>query len=145
MISLCILVPACSVSCCLVYSCFLSVSLAFSSPDVIKDYYLSLRPRLCVLVPPCCVHRDRRPDLNCKRSPFTPFCFPFLKVFCFVSVPRQGIRHSSFRPSPRQVCVGVQNQNQNQNQNQLYSPSVCKHTRNLLWFLRSSWYIHTYI
>ncbi len=37
------------------------------------------------------------------------------------------------------------NQNQNQNQNQLYSPSVCKHTRNLLWFLRSSWYIHAYI
>ncbi len=37
------------------------------------------------------------------------------------------------------------NQNQNQNQNQLYSPSLCKHTRNLLWFLRSSWYIHTYI
>ncbi len=24
----------------------------------IKDYYLSLRPRLRVLVPPCCVHRD---------------------------------------------------------------------------------------
>ncbi len=35
--------------------------------------------------------------------------------------------------------------NRNQNQNQLYSPSVCKHTRNLLWFLRSSWYIHAYI
>ncbi len=32
-----------------------------------------------------------------------------------------------------------------QNQNQLYSPSVRKHTRNLLWFSRSSWYIHTYI
>ncbi len=39
----------------------------------------------------------------------------------------------------------TKNQNQNQNQNQLYSPSVCKHTRNLLWFLRSSWYIHAYI
>ncbi len=36
-------------------------------------------------------------------------------------------------------------ENQNQNQNPLYSPSVCKHTRNLLWFLRSSWCIHTYI
>ncbi len=33
----------------------------------------------------------------------------------------------------------------NQNQNQLYSPSVRKHTQNLLWFLRSSWYIHAYI
>ncbi len=26
--------------------------------DVIKDYYLSLSPRLCVPVPPSCVHRD---------------------------------------------------------------------------------------
>ncbi len=52
----------------------------------IKDYYLSLRPRLRVLVPPSCVHRDRRPDQNRKRRPFTPICFPFLKVFCFVSV-----------------------------------------------------------
>ncbi len=41
---------------------------------------------LHVLVPPCCVHRDRRPDLNRKRRPFTPFCFPFLKVFYFVPV-----------------------------------------------------------
>ncbi len=32
-----------------------------------------------------------------------------------------------------------------ENENQLYSPSVRKHTRNLLWFLRSSWYIHAYI
>ncbi len=45
--------------------------------------------------------------------------------------------------SHTQACHS--NQNQNQNQNQLYSPSVCKHTRNLLWFLRSSWYIHAYI
>ncbi len=38
---------------------FLSVSLALSCLDVvIKDYYLSLRPRLRVLVPPCCVYRD---------------------------------------------------------------------------------------
>ncbi len=59
-----------------------------------------------------CVHRDRRPDLNSKRHPFTSFCFPFSKVFCFVPVclfcvPRQGSRHSSIRPSPRQVGVGV--------------------------------------
>ncbi len=27
--------------------------------DVIKDYYLSLYPRLRVPVPPSCVHRDR--------------------------------------------------------------------------------------
>ncbi len=36
--------------------CFLS---ALSCPVSIKDYYLSLRPRLRVLVPPCCVHCDR--------------------------------------------------------------------------------------
>ncbi len=37
----------------------LSVSLTLSCPHVyIKDYYLSLCPRLRVLVPPCCVHRD---------------------------------------------------------------------------------------
>ncbi len=66
--------------------CILSLCLVLSCLDVIKYYYLSLRPRLRVLVPPSCVHRDRRPDLNRKRRPFTPFCFPFLKVFCFVSV-----------------------------------------------------------
>ncbi len=61
------------------------VSLALSCPALfvkIKDYYLSLSPRLRVLVPPCCVHRDRRPDLNSKRRPFTSFCFVrFLKSF----------------------------------------------------------------
>ncbi len=49
----------------------------------IKDYYLSLRPRLHVLVPPSCVHRNRRPDPNRKRRPFTLFCFRFWKfLFC---------------------------------------------------------------
>ncbi len=73
---------------------------ALSCLDVyIKDYYLSLRPRLRVPVPPSCVHRDRRPDRNSKRRPFTSFCFVrFLKSFylflCFVSVPRQGSRRS---------------------------------------------------
>ncbi len=57
-------------------------------PVCIKDYYLSLRPR--VLVPPCCVHRDRRPDLTVSGAPSPRFCFPCLKsVFylflCFVS------------------------------------------------------------
>ncbi len=66
----------------LVYSllprCILSLSPALSYLYVfIKYYYLSLRPRLCVLVPPSCVHRDRRPDHNRKRRPFTLFCFPF--------------------------------------------------------------------
>ncbi len=37
------------------------------------------------LVPPCCVHRDRRPDQNSKWRPFSTFCFPFLKVLLFCS------------------------------------------------------------
>ncbi len=48
---------------------------------LIKDYYLSLCPRLRVPVPPSCVHRDRRPDHNRKRRPFTSFCFHFQKSF----------------------------------------------------------------
>ncbi len=60
----------------------LSLSPALSCLDVIKDYYLSLHPRLRVPVPPSCVHRDRRPDLNSKQRPFTSFCFVrFLKSF----------------------------------------------------------------
>ncbi len=92
---------------------FLSVSLALSCLDVIiKDYYLSLRPRLRVLVPPCCVHRDRRPDPTVSGAHSPRFVFLFSKVFCFVPVclfclSRQGSRHSSFRRSPRQVGVGV--------------------------------------
>ncbi len=53
---------------------------------LIKYYHLSLYPRLRVPVPPSCVHRDRRPDQNHKRRPFTPFCFPFLKSFYFFPV-----------------------------------------------------------
>ncbi len=78
--------------------------------DVIKYYYLSLSPRLRVPVPPSCVHRDRRPDQTVSGAPSPRFVFLFSKVFCFelfVSVPRQGSRHSSFRPSPRQDGVGV--------------------------------------
>ncbi len=43
------------------------VSLALSSLDVyIKDYNLSLRPRLRVPVSPCCVHRDNAIVCNYK-------------------------------------------------------------------------------
>ncbi len=79
----------------------------------IKDYNLSLRPHLRVPVSPSCVHRDRRPVPNSKRRPLTSFCFCVLKVFILflsfvcLSVPRQGSRHSSSCPSPRQVGVGV--------------------------------------
>ncbi len=82
-----------------------------SSPDVfIKYYHLSLNPRLRVPVPPSCVHRDRRPDHNRKRRPFTPFCFRFLKSLYFVPVclsrdKEVAARHS--RHSPLQVGVGV--------------------------------------
>ncbi len=38
--------------------CILSLCLVLSCLDVIKYYYLRLRPRLHVLVPPSCVHRD---------------------------------------------------------------------------------------
>ncbi len=53
----------------------------------IKYYYLSLRPRLRVLVPPSCVHRDRRPDLTVSGAPSPRFVFPFFsKVFVLVPV-----------------------------------------------------------
>ncbi len=88
----------------LVYSLLPGVSVhvshALSCLDVIKDYYLSLRPRLRVLVPPSCVHRDRRPDLTVSGAHSPRFVFNFSKVFCFVpvclcvSVPRQGSRRS---------------------------------------------------
>ncbi len=76
----------------------------------LKTVYLSLPPRLRVPCSSLCVHRDRRPDLNSKWRPFTLFFSVFFKVFGFGSclfVPRQGSRHSSFRPSPCQVGMGV--------------------------------------
>ncbi len=51
----------------------------------IKDYYLSLRPRLRVLVPPCCVHRDRRPDLTVSGAPSPRFVFVFESFYLFLS------------------------------------------------------------
>ncbi len=75
----------------------------------IKDYYLSLCPRLRVPVPPSCVHRDRRPDLTVSGAPSPRFVlFVFWKVFICscLSVPWQGSRHSSSRLSPLQDGVG---------------------------------------
>ncbi len=59
---------------------FLSMSALFVK---IKDYYLSLSPRLRVPVPPSCVHRDRRPDLTVSGAPSPCFVFSFWKfLFC---------------------------------------------------------------
>ncbi len=61
--------------------------LALSYLDVyIKDYYLSLCPRLRVPVPPSCVHRDRRPDRTVSVVPSPRFVlFVFLSGY-FVPV-----------------------------------------------------------
>ncbi len=58
------------------------------------------------LYPPCCVHRDRRPDqtVSGAHSPrFVLFIFESLILFLCLSVPRQGSRRSSSCLSPRQV------------------------------------------
>ncbi len=72
---------------CLVLPCPALPCPALPCPDVfIKDYYLSLSPRLRVPVPPSCVHRDRRPDLTVSgaQSPRIVFRFQksFLLFFC---------------------------------------------------------------
>ncbi len=61
--------------------CILSLSSALSCLDVIKDYYLSLSPRLLFLYPPSCVHRDRRPDPTISGAPSPRFVFRFQKSF----------------------------------------------------------------
>ncbi len=75
----------------LVYSllprCILSLSPALSCLALpclgvlIKYYYLSLRPCLRVLVPPSCVHRDRRPDPTVSGAHSPRFVFRFWKSF----------------------------------------------------------------
>ncbi len=53
---------------------------------LIKDYYLSLCPRLRVPVPPSCVHRDRRPDLTVSGAHSPRFVFVFESFVLFQSV-----------------------------------------------------------
>ncbi len=65
---------------------FLSVSLALSCLVIIKDYYLSLILVCVFLVSPCCVHRDRRPDLTVSGAHSLRFVFHFWKSCCFVPV-----------------------------------------------------------
>ncbi len=58
---------------------FLCVCLALFG--FIKDCYFELYPHLVFLVPPCCVHRDRRPDLTVSGAPSPRFVlFIFLPV-----------------------------------------------------------------
>ncbi len=68
--------------------CILSLCPALSCLDVlIKYYYLSLRPRLRVPVPPSCVHCDRRPDLTVSGAHSPRFVFRFQKsLFLFQCV-----------------------------------------------------------
>ncbi len=47
---------------------------------------ISLRPRLRVLVPPSCVHRDRRPDLTVSGAHSPRFVFVFESFVLFQSV-----------------------------------------------------------
>ncbi len=66
--------------------CILSLCLVLSCLVVIKDYYLSLCPRLRVPVPPLCVHRDRRPDLTVSGVHSPRFVFVFESFILFQSV-----------------------------------------------------------
>ncbi len=61
-INVCILVPACSVSCRLVYSLLPGVPVCQPCPALmsLKTVILSLRPRLRVPVSSSCVHRDSK-------------------------------------------------------------------------------------
>ncbi len=79
--------------------------------DVIKDYYLSLSPRLRVPVPPSCVHSDRRSDLTVSGAHSPRFVFHFQKsfvlfLFCLfrgkeVTAHHPAIAHCKSAGSPR--------------------------------------------
>ncbi len=69
--------------------------------DFIKDSIFEFILISVVLVPPCCVHRDRRHTYIVSGAHSPHFVFSFLKVFCFpVCFPQHGSRCSSFRHSP---------------------------------------------
>ncbi len=80
--------------------CILSLSLVLSCLDVlIKYYYLSLRPRLRVLVPPCCVRCDTLLDarlLKVLSTYITPLSFTLsvplsYLLLCFVCLWAFGL------------------------------------------------------
>ncbi len=75
--------------------CFLSVSLALSWLKTVIWVYVLVS---VFLVPPCCVHRDRRPDLTVSGAPSPRFAFSvFYKVlflFLCVCLSRQASPHA---------------------------------------------------
>ncbi len=106
--------PVCLVPCRLVYSSFPvfllvipgvstlpCLPLMLSLKTIILKYLL-----VCVfLISPCCVHRNRRPDQNSKRRPFTSFCFVrFFK--CVILFPCFVPRGKRVR-SPRALMLAV--------------------------------------
>ncbi len=75
-----------------------------------KEYYLSLSPRLRVPVSSLVCAPWQKTSPNRKRRPFTPFCFSFSKVFCFVLVfcLSRGKEVAARHPAlARGWCVGV--------------------------------------
>ncbi len=94
MIYLCIYSPVCSVWFRLVYSllpvypvsqpCLDLPCLALMSS--LKTIILSLSLVCVFLYPPCCVHRDRRPDLTVSGAPSPRFVLFVFSSFCFVPV-----------------------------------------------------------
>ncbi len=112
-INLCIYSPVCSLWFCLVYSlfsvfpvckpCLVLPCLALMSllNNIIWVYVL-----VCVfLYPPCCVHRDRRPDLTVSGAPsprFVLFVFSCFYLFqCFVSRSKRVRRLRALMPADR--------------------------------------------
>ncbi len=78
--------------------------LILSLKTIILKYFL-----VCVfLVSPCCVHRDRRPDLDSKRRPFTSFCFVrFFKCFICSRVLSLAASESARRETSCSRFAGV--------------------------------------
>ncbi len=136
----------------LVYSllprCILSLSPALSCLVLpwclIKDYYLSLCPRLRVPVPPSCVHRDRRPDLTISGAHSPRFAFVFESFVLFQSVclclsrgMEVAARYS--RHSPLQVGVGVRRECRESTGRESSCPPIAGDIRHRRWLSQARW------
>ncbi len=74
----------------------------------LKTIILKLILVCLFLVSPCCVHRDRRPDPNSKRRPFTSFCFVrFFKCFICSCVLSLAVSESTRREPSCSPFAGV--------------------------------------